>query len=182
MPTFRQSGYRWTNQFFDKDLRLIPDLKPKVLAKFEEYSGLKGENLRRAFLPGYIPAVRVVHLPGLYGFTPPISDEIQLAKTFIEELEAALPSNKVPRGHIYAPSELETNLLWILEATVLHEMVHFFRRKFNDTAQLNSRSASGRAYEEAWARRFEKEAYGKLYTVQSLFIDKYMPKTAAASK
>ena len=182
MPAFTESRYRWTSQFFAEDLRLIPKWKPKVYAKFQEYTGLSGEDLQRAFLPHRIPWVKVVDLPGLYGFTPPTGDEIQLAKTFVEELEAALPANKVPRGSVYAPSELEEKILSLLEATVLHEMVHFCRRKFIEAARLNAMSSRGRGLEEAVAQQFEKEAYGKLYTVQSLLITKYMPKTAAASK
>jgi hypothetical protein len=184
MPTFTQKGYPWTRQFFDMDLPWVPKLKPKVFSKFEEYSGLSGRDLRAAFLPSYIPRVRLVHIPGHYGFTPPTGDEIQLDKTFVDELEATLPSNKVPRNpHHYAPSELEGRLLLLLEATVLHEMVHYCRRKFDSSARINAMSKKGRSIEEAWAQQFEIEAYGKKHTVQNLLIGKYMPKTAAyASK
>lgn len=182
MPTFTQPGYRWTNQFFRTYLPRVPSTKPKVFGKFTEYSGLREPNLRQAFQWGYIPAVRVLSLPGRYGYTPPTADEIHLGKTFIGELEAAFPAHKVPDGQIYAPSELETKLLWLLEATVLHELVHFFRRKFDETARMNWSSARGRAHEEAWAQEFEKAAYGRLFTVESLLLTRYMPRTAGASK
>lgn len=69
----------------------------------------------------------------------------------------------------------ESDLLLILEATVLHELVHFFRRKFNEQARLNMANARGRDYEEAVARKFEKDTYGKYLTV-------CMPKTGALAK
>ena len=67
----------------------------------------------------------------------------------------------------------------LLEITVLHEMIHFFRRKFDETARINSMSKRGRAIEEAWAQKFEKEAYGGIYRIRNLLISKYFPKTAA---
>jgi hypothetical protein len=185
MPTFSESRYRWTSQFFREDLRLIPFVKPKVRDKFQQYSGLSGENLKTAFVSdyhNYEPLVKVKHLPGLYGYTPPIGEEIQLATIFIEELEAALPKNRVPRGQVYAPSELEEKALLLLEATVLHELVHYFRRRFDfGGARLNAMSARGRSVEEALAQQFEKEAYGMLHTVQNLSIARYFPRTAATA-
>jgi hypothetical protein len=183
MPTFTQSEYKWTSQFFREDLRLIPSLKPKIRVAFARYTGLSGENLRTAFisdLNNYEPLVKVEHLTGPYGYTPPVGQEIQLAKIFIEELEAALPENRVPRGQVYAPSELEEKALLILEATVLHELVHYFRRRFNFAgARLNYMSDRGRGVEEALAHQFEEEAYGMLCTVQNLSVARYFPRTAA---
>ena len=178
LPTFGYKQYPWTRQFFETDLRAIPRRKPDVLAVFESYSGLAGEDLHRAFQSGYTPTVRIVNLPGRLGWTPEEGNEIQLDKTFIEELETVLPGNKVPRGRVYAPSELETNLLWILEATVLHELVHFARLKNNEQARLNMKSNKGRAHEEAWADEFEKEAYASRRGMpQSAVLVKWMPKT-----
>ncbi|MDH3431396.1 MAG: hypothetical protein OEQ14_15450 [Gammaproteobacteria bacterium] len=182
MPSFTKKGYPWTRQFFESDLRYVPKLKPKVFDAFEKYSGLRGQNLQAAFRSDYIPIVDIKHLPGHYGYTPPTGDEIWLDKTFITELELALPSQNVPRNkRRYSPSELEIRLLMLLEATVLHEMVHFFRRKFDESARINAMSKNGRGTEEAWAREFEQKAYGKRYSVQNLLISKYMPKTAAYS-
>lgn len=184
MPTFRQPGYPWTSQFFGNDLPQIPSLKPRVLGAFAQYSGLSGENLRSAFVPGLVPEVRVAYLSGLYGYTPPIGDEIHISKIFVEELEAALPQNRVPRSEVYAPTELEERALLILEATALHEMVHYCRRKFNvGNARVNAMNDRGRGYEEATARQFEMAAYGTLSTVQSLSVARYFPRTAeTASK
>jgi len=181
MPTFSNTSYRWTYQFFNKDLRLIPSQKPKVREAFEECSGLSREESEFAFLPGYVPSVKVVHLNATYGWTPSIGDEIHLAKIFIEELEGALPSNKVPRGQVYAPSELEEKLLLLLEVTALHEMVHYYRRKLDENVRIRYRSNTGVSKEEAWAKQFEKKAYGKFHTVESLSVKKYMPRTAATA-
>jgi hypothetical protein len=182
LPTFPHQKYRWTYQFFDKDLPLIPSVKPKVFAKFEEYSGLSGDALKGAFHRGSIPLVQVVNLPGLLGWTPPTGKEINLDKTFIEELETVLPSNKVPRGRVYGPSELETDILWILELTVLHEMVHFFRSRLNEDAKQNIMSKTGRGHEEAVAKQFEKEAYADRFGVPiSQLLAKWMPRTFLAA-
>ena len=185
MPTFsppRGFPCPWTTQFFAKDLPAIPRSKPRVFAEFESYFQLDDRDLRVALKPGYVPFVLLQDIPGHYGWTPATGDEIWLSRTFIQELEAALPPQKVPRNpDRYAPSELEEKLLLILEATTLHELVHYYRKKSD--AAVNLRSTKGRGFEEALAREFERKAYGSLPTVQSLGIEKYMPKTAkGASK
>jgi len=188
--------YKWTQRYFEDELPSIPRNNQKVFGKFGQYSGLSedaafvkktGMGLKDAFRQNYIPGVRVRDIQR-YGFTPPTGDEIQLGKTFIVELEAALAilgkrleSRWKVQGS-YAPTILESNLFLLLEVTVLHEMVHFFRRRFNESARLNSMSARGRSYEENVARNFEKDTYGHYCTAQSLMLTKYMPKTSALGK
>jgi hypothetical protein len=179
MPQFGQSRYRWTSQFFREDLRLIPSLKPKVHEKFSQYTSLTGENLRLAFLSYTEPLVKLENIPGELGHTPPVGDEIWLDKTFIGELEDALPKNRVPRDQAYAPSELEEKALLLLEVTVVHEMVHYFRRKFISGVQAKYSFARGRDEEETVAQQFEKDAYGMYYMVENLSIARYFPRTAA---
>jgi hypothetical protein len=183
MPIFGQSNYKWTSEFFREDLRRLPSEKREVVAKFARFSGLSGENLRRAFLPDLDPLVKVENLPGLYGYTRPSgSYEIQLATVFIEEFEAALPANGPPRSQVYyAPTELEEKALLLLEVTVLHELIHHFRLKNDGAARVRSMSNRGRGEEERWARQFEKEAYGMVYTVQNLSVAASFPRTAATT-
>jgi hypothetical protein len=179
MPTFTARGYPWTRQFFEKDLSHIPKLKPKVFKAFEKHSGLSDRNLRLAFEHGFNPMVRVVNLPGRYGNTPDTS-YIELDKTFLTELEAALPRGNVPRNpRRYSPTILEEKLLQLLEATVLHEMVHWARLMFNESARLNVSMGGrrGRAYEGHIADTFEKDAYGMEYTALNLSLRAYLPRT-----
>ena len=177
MPTFVSSGYPRTSQFFAEDLPWIPRAKRKVHAAFEKYSGLSGEDLAAQFRPRGWPAVKVDPIGRLIGYTPPTGDTILLAATFIGELEANLPP-RVVRSGTYAPSELEEKILTILEVTVLHEMVHYWRMKRDGEARVRAMSNRGRGYEEAVARQFEKEAYGMFPSVATLAIERYMPLTA----
>jgi len=178
MPIFGRTDLRWTYQFFHDDLGLIPNQKSKVHAAFEKYSLIHGETLKLRFVPRYLPYVKLANLDGQLGYTPPTGDEIQLNATFIDELETELPAAKVPRGRSYAPSEFEEKVLLILETTVLHELVHWSRRKYGETVMLNYRSTRGLGFEEAVARQFEKEAYGMTNNVHTLGIARLMPRTA----
>ena len=178
MPSFSSSGYPRTAQFFAEDLRWIPRSKRKVHAAFETYSGLIGNELAAQFDRSAEPIVKVDVIGRLIGYTPPNSDTIYLAATFIRELEANLPPRAVRSGDAYAPSELEEKILTILEATVLHEMVHYWRMKRNGEARINAMSNRGRGFEERIARQFEKAAYGMIPSVASLGIERYMPMTA----
>ena len=182
MPTFfEKKGYEWTNQFFNSDLPSLLWWKPKVVEQFSKYSGLMGKELRASLQPGYIPSIQLKYI-GMYGYTPPTGDTIFLGKTFVDELEDALEWRGPRNPDRYTPTIRESDLLLILEATVLHELVHYFRRKFNEQARLNMASSRGRDYEEAVARKFEKETYGKYMTVQNMNLAHCMPKTAALGK
>ena len=176
---FKKEHYPWTRQFFDRNFPRIPSLKPRVLQAFGQYSGLRPAEMKIPFRSGYFPTIKVREKPGAYGFAPPTANEIWLGRTFIRELELALGPNRVSKNpRRYAPSELEDKLFLILEATVLHEMVHYFRRKTLDSARLAYSSNVGRGREEWMAQRFEKAAYKFRPSVHTLAIAKYLPQTA----
>jgi hypothetical protein len=142
----------------------------------------------RAFSYNVFPGVSVTDMQK-YGYTPPTGNQILLGKAFVVELETALATlgkgrlmSRMQVRHSYAPTILEGNLLLLLEATVLHEMVHFWRRIFDDSARLNIASSRGRAIEEAVAQKFEKDAYGCFLTPNKLLLTKYMPITSTWNK
>src|SRR5262245_8435555 len=109
MPAFLSRQHPWTKQFFTDDLRQIPFSrhKRKVYEKFMDFTGLSAREVSSAFRDGTEPYVELADTGPLYGYTPRDGTKIQLSVTFVEELEAILPSNRVPRGDVYAPSELE---------------------------------------------------------------------------
>ena len=163
MPTFKHGKrYERTNYFFRDILRTIPRLKPGVYQAFCRRCGIDKQDVWIAFSSRYVPNFEVRET-GTYGFTPPIGNQVHLGKTFIDELEAALPWNGKPNRDSHAPSERESNLMLLLEVTVLHEMVHFFRRTFTEQGKMN-----GPGIEETIAQRFEMEAYGRFNTAKSL--------------
>jgi hypothetical protein len=72
--------------------------------------------------------------------------------------------------------ELQARAALLLEATVLHELVHYGRRKLHGYKP----SARERAAEEYLAREFERKAYGRFVTATSLQLAQFMPRTAWA--
>jgi hypothetical protein len=173
-------GFPWAKFYFDERFPMIMNYPLiKVRDAFSKYSTLIDENLAGAFKPGLEPSVKISdQYKNLYGFTPPIGDEIYISLTFVRELEKVLADYGPPkRRSRHSPTELEEKALKVLEATVLHEMVHYFRRRFVDQARVNLMSARGRGNEEAVARQFEREAYGVYCTVENLGIGKYFPNT-----
>ena len=168
MPTFRyQKGYDWTRHFINYELWRLPRRKPKVYRVFSKYCGLKDKYVKIAFQTGYVPDIEVKPI-GTYGYAPPTGDRIQLGKTFIDELEAAMKWKKPGIREINAPTERESNLMLLLETTILHEMVHYFRRTNTESGAMNASSVQGVSREEGIAQMFEREAYGRFNTVHSL--------------
>ena len=103
--------------------------------------------------------------------TPPIGQEIQLGKTFMDELDPLL---RIDNLHV----ELQARATFLLEATVLHELVHYGRRRF----RVGVARGRQRGREELIARQFERDAYGRFVTVGSLELAQFMPKTGREKK
>jgi hypothetical protein len=179
MPSFRYKGFPWISYFFAERLPILESVRPKVFAAFRNHSNLSMEDALLALKRDVEPKVQLVDMPGLYGYTPPGRNIIQLGKTFVLELEAALANYQLPRADYHAPTDLEIRALLLLEATVLHEMVHYFRLKTLDQARINISSSRGRSFEEAVGDRFEMDAYGYQPDVRNTLMERYLPKTAA---
>ena len=181
MPAYRFDAkqYPWTAHYFRLNFPYVLSGKKKVVQAFMDYTSMTEGEVKIVFQENRIPNVFVREKPGHYAFAPPSGDQIWLAKTFVTELEDALGPHKVPNyPKRYSPSDLEYKLFLILEASVLHEMVHFWRRLLLDQAKENMRGGRGPAIEEGIAQQFERKAYGFRPTMHSLAISKYLPKTA----
>ena len=183
MPSFKYGKYPKTRRFFEEDLSKLSKRKDKsnkkVFDAFVKYSGISEEFASQVLRSNYLPRVKVLPLPGRYGYTPD-SSQIQLDKTFVKELEASLPNHDISRfSQSYAPTYLETYLLTLLEATVLHEMIHWCRLTFNEASRVNvsSRGKRGLAIEERVAQNFEIAAFGYEPTATNLSLEHYLPRT-----
>ncbi|NND71472.1 MAG: hypothetical protein HKN43_07825 [Rhodothermales bacterium] len=190
MPSFKLgSTYPWTHYFLEKELPSLSSYNRDAHDLLCAFTGLNAKRNRAAKAValkfGIEPVIDVQPI-GIYGYTPPTGQIIQLGKTFLSEFESAMATLKngaephIPKT--YTPTILESNLFMLLEATILHELVHYFRRKFLDDAKLNLRSNSGRGREEAVAQQFEKKVYGMVCDVQNLSLSKHLPNTLALSR
>ena len=181
---FSRVKYPWTTQYFDMHFPTIPSAKPAVFRAFGEVTGLEDRKLRPIFERARFPPEVVIRArSGYYAYCPPSGDTIELGQTFADEMEKALGLNKYPASPEtthgpYAPTELMEKLYLILEANVLHEMVHYFRRTTHDHAAIRYRSATGRGAEELIAQEFEKLAYKIRPSARTLRLEKYLPETA----
>ncbi len=185
MPYTRSRRAKWLKYYVEERLPLIVKHKPKVYAAFQKHSNLGDD--ARTYLRGHVgPEIRFVNMPGRYGYTPPGATHIELDKTFVSEMESALGHANLPqrngRNVYHAPTYLETDLLLLLEATLLHEMVHFFRLLTSEQARANVSFANNTRAEEDIADQFETEAYGFMPDVSKFGLWKYLPKTAAYMK
>lgn len=169
MATFVQPRFVQTRRFFQTELHTLPSRKPKVFAVFQRYSDFRPDEARQVLRVGITPKVRVARLPGRYGFTPPRSEEIWLGRTFIGEFEALLDEDTVTG--VYDRYTVREKAHRLLEATVLHELVHWCRRKVHGYNP-------NQVQEEAIAQRFEREAYGMLVDARSVGLAQHMPRMA----
>jgi hypothetical protein len=176
VPSYLNPTRVWTTFFFKHWLPLVPSRKSSVARAFQYEAGVSNAQLGNAFSFGTAPRFVEKKLFGRYAETVPGSREISLNRDFVEEIEAALSFAKPSwNGKHHTPNYLEGVIFLVLEATVLHEMVHFFQA---------STAASSVQYirEENKAKRFEMRAYGKLPMVTDGYLRKYFPKTAVATR
>ncbi|RLJ59052.1 zincin-like metallopeptidase toxin 3 of polymorphic toxin system [Litoreibacter meonggei] len=179
MPSFHSKGYPWIKYFLEHRLPAIARTKPRVFKAFQKHSNLTEKDAATVLKPRMLPRVVLRDMPGKYGNTPLGMAQIQIEKTFAKELEEALSHTRMPSGDYHAPTDLEVNGLLLLEATILHEMVHYFRLKTLESARINATSgAKGYGIEERQARRFEKDAYGYLPGVRNTMMSRHLPKTS----
>ncbi|TDT74831.1 zincin-like metallopeptidase toxin 3 of polymorphic toxin system [Litoreibacter halocynthiae] len=172
MPVYTYPKRIWTTFFFKHWFPSIRTRKPKVAEAFQYEAGVSDAQLRSAFRFGDTPRFVEKKLVKRYAESNPGSRDISLSKDFVDELEAALSFSKPSwNGKYHAPTYLQGDIFLVLEATVLHEMVHFFQASSALTSVQYTR-------EESKARRFENKAYGKQHMVSDGYLRKYFPKTS----
>lgn len=176
MPSYNYPTRTWMTYFFKNRLPSVPAIRPKVAAAFQYEAGVSDAQLTNAFGFGSAPRFVEKKLAGLYAKTNPGSRDISLNVDFVEEIEAALSFAKPSwNGKYHGPSLIESDIFLVLEATILHEMVHFY--------QASSASSSVEyRNEENKAKRFEMKAYGKILSVSDSYLLKYFPKTSTAGR
>jgi hypothetical protein len=170
MATFQGAAYPYTRNYFRHDLASVPRYRPKIFRLFREYAMLREKDAKQILEDGIEPRVVVKNLaPGYYGYTPPGSQEIWLHRTFLDELDPLL---RVDNRYV----EVQARAALLLEATILHELVHYGRK----LSIGYSAGRRARDREERIARRFERDAYGRFVTASDLKMAQFMPKTVWA--
>lgn len=137
---------------------------------------------RLAFKMHRAPLVKVALTGDLYGYTPPIGNTIEISETLVREVEQVLDYAPPRPNQRHAPTYLESDTMMMLECTILHETLHFLRRREHSSARLAAHDPHVRRYEEQVADRFERDAYGLMPNVHSLGLKKYFPRTAALGR
>lgn len=170
MATFQGASYPYTRKYFRSELASVPRYRPKIFRLFREYAMLREKDAEQILEDGIEPKVTVKDLaPGFYGYTPPGTQEVWLHRTFVDELDPLL---RVDNRTV----EVQARATLLLEATILHELVHYGRKlSIGYSAGLRARSK-----EERVARQFEQDAYGQFVTASNLKLAQFMPKTAWA--
>ena len=175
MATLQHRTHPYTDTFFALFLPLLRVTKPKVFQRFVEYTGMPEREAELLLLPGYEPSVviksprKAIEIAGRLGYTPSTGGEIWLHVKLADGVESLLGGGNYSAGvwnYYETKSAVERGIRVLLEATVLHELVHYARQK--------THAALSRSKEEAIAQRFEIAAYGEIHTVHSLGLDNLM--------
>jgi len=142
-----------------KSLPTLPTSRPHVFRTFKQYTGLSDSDARLALRYVLPPIIRVTKLPrGTYGNFPSSGDLIQLHWGFVANVDSA------HREGFVGP-------LALLEAKILHEMVHWGWYRVN----LSSREPRSKHGFADFAWDFEKAAWGKPQTVASTGLSRVIP-------
>jgi hypothetical protein len=164
--------YPQTQIFLSTHIIPLPLLKPKVFEAFQGYTQLTQPESKKILTPKFYPEIKVTQTPsGTYGWTPATGNRIWLNNQFIAQFESLLSGRtEITSGPWTAYEDqrfknkvLIPKLFLLLEATVLHELVHFGRK-------LVFGYNPDRAMEERIAQNFERKAYGQVHTLTSLGI------------
>jgi hypothetical protein len=140
-------------------LPVLPRLQPHVFRLFKSYTGLSDSDARQALMYSGPPIIRLTDLPeGTYANFPGSGDLIQLHWVFVANVDAA------HRTGFAGP-------LALLEAKILHEMVHWGWYQVN----LSSREPRSKYGYADFAWDFEMEAWGARQTMETTGLWRVLP-------
>jgi hypothetical protein len=136
------------------DLHQLPDKKPKVWAAFRRYAG---EMAHISIMWGFQPTIKV-EASRMLECAPDGKPTLQKDGSYVQKYAMPWYGFTVPtKGieEIYVASDLARGALStevgpVLEATVLHELIHWCRKVVGEDVN-----------DEGPSYAFEKEAYGK---------------------
>lgn len=143
-------------------LPVLHTMQPRVFRTLRRYALLSESDARAALAyESAAPIVRVAEMEPKYAFYPGSGDVLMLQWSFVQDVEAAHRSGFA-------------RVLRLLESKILHEMVHWGWFK----ATLRRTEPPSRYGYKDYAWDFERDAYGKALTVQSLGLEAVIPDPA----
>lgn len=134
--------------------------KPRIFNAFIEYGEFKSEKAAKTALTyGENPQLAVKELPvGKYGYYPGNGDEIQLNQTIAEQFEKTIAFSYQPYGRPADWDRLLRDVNRMLEAIILHEIVHWHDVKDGRTRDPIPEPGND------WGNKFENKAYGRSFS------------------
>lgn len=139
----------------------------RVFRYFKKYAQLDDKGARKALSLNSNPDIILKNLPpGVYGNYPGIGQEIQFSETINSQYESIIFMAKNSGRHTERWRKLIARAELIIEAIVLHEMVHWGDK--NADAETLDGYAVSKGWKD-WGHKFVRAAYGKLFTYKSGF-------------
>ena len=169
MTYFNYTRYPEVTNFVKYHLPKLNKTKPKVFEAFRGLIDWPEEKALKVLTYQKRPKIIIKPLINRYGYTPGDYNHIELNSKLVLDCEKFLGKSSSGEGFILLPNYhiIKDQILLLLEATILHELVHWCRAKpVHSTPQYK--------IEERAAQNFERKAYGKKYTVHNLGICQYI--------
>ncbi len=176
MVHFNYTHFPHITNFVKSHFTQLHKTKPEVFEVFRNTIDWSERQAMEILKYENRPNIKLKQLNRRYGYTPSNRIEIQLHIGVVRDCEKFL-GRKFPATTIrnidvterHTPVlndyKVRDNILLLLEATILHELIHWCR-----LARVTVYTNNQYTREEVVARRFENAAYGKYATVHSLDI------------